>query len=139
MTTSFQSPCGIGLIKSIRSWFIPIGLIYLIYLISSHWPKSIFFNLIADASRRVTAEDDSEEGLNIKVNQDTRLDNRILDLRTPTNQAIYRYECFDSQFYLFLKLFKNGFFVHKMSSFTLHLQLWQKRYLHTLTKWALYK
>jgi len=47
---------------------------------------------IDDASRRVTAEDESEEGLNIKVNQDTRLDNRILDLRTPTNQAIYRIE-----------------------------------------------
>ena len=46
---------------------------------------------IEDASRRVTAEDESEEGLNIKVNQDTRLDNRILDLRTPTNQAIFRY------------------------------------------------
>jgi hypothetical protein len=30
--------------------------------------------------------------LNIKVNQDTRLDNRVLDLRTPTNQAIYRIE-----------------------------------------------
>ena len=28
----------------------------------------------------------------IRVNQDTRLDNRILDLRTPTNQAIYRVE-----------------------------------------------
>lgn len=25
-----------------------------------------------------------------KVNQDTRLDNRILDLRTTTNQAIFR-------------------------------------------------
>lgn len=33
-----------------------------------------------------------DEGLNIRVNQDTRLDNRILDLRTPTNQAIYRLE-----------------------------------------------
>ncbi|KAH6931331.1 hypothetical protein HPB50_023554 [Hyalomma asiaticum] len=30
------------------------------------------------------------EGLNIRVNQDTRLDNRVLDLRTPANQAIYR-------------------------------------------------
>lgn len=27
-----------------------------------------------------------------RVNQDTRLDNRILDLRTPTSQAIYRLE-----------------------------------------------
>lgn len=32
------------------------------------------------------------EGLQIKVNQDTRLDNRILDLRTPANQAIFRLE-----------------------------------------------
>lgn len=44
---------------------------------------------IEDAARKVT---DDEEGLNIKVNQDTRLDNRILDLRTPTNQAIFRLE-----------------------------------------------
>lgn len=32
------------------------------------------------------------EGLQIRVNQDTRLDNRILDLRTPANQAIFRLE-----------------------------------------------
>lgn len=32
------------------------------------------------------------EGLNIRVNQDTRLDNRVLDLRTPANQAIFRIE-----------------------------------------------
>jgi len=46
---------------------------------------------IEDASRRVTAEDE-KEGLSITVNQDTRLDNRVLDLRTPTNQAIFRIE-----------------------------------------------
>ncbi|XP_046741994.1 aspartate--tRNA ligase, cytoplasmic isoform X2 [Diprion similis] len=46
--------------------------------------------LIEDASRPVKAEE--SEGLNIKVNQDTRLDNRILDLRTPANQAIFRVE-----------------------------------------------
>ncbi|XP_072397071.1 aspartate--tRNA ligase, cytoplasmic [Diabrotica undecimpunctata] len=45
---------------------------------------------IEDAARPEKPED--EEGLNIRVNQDTRLDNRILDLRTPTNQAIYRLE-----------------------------------------------
>lgn len=28
--------------------------------------------------------------LAIRVNQETRLDNRILDLRTPTSQAIFR-------------------------------------------------
>lgn len=32
------------------------------------------------------------EGLKIRVNQDTRLDNRVLDLRTPANQAIFRLE-----------------------------------------------
>ncbi|KAK7084157.1 Aspartate--tRNA ligase, cytoplasmic [Halocaridina rubra] len=42
---------------------------------------------IEDAMRPDTED---PEGLHIKVNQDTRLDNRILDLRTPTNQAIYR-------------------------------------------------
>nr|XP_003702833.1 PREDICTED: aspartate--tRNA ligase, cytoplasmic [Megachile rotundata]XP_012139787.1 PREDICTED: aspartate--tRNA ligase, cytoplasmic [Megachile rotundata]XP_012139788.1 PREDICTED: aspartate--tRNA ligase, cytoplasmic [Megachile rotundata] len=45
---------------------------------------------IEDASRPVTEADDST--LNIKVNQDTRLDNRVLDLRTPANQAIFRVE-----------------------------------------------
>lgn len=43
---------------------------------------------IEDASR---PEDDTE-GLQIRVNQDTRLDNRVLDLRTPANQAIFRLE-----------------------------------------------
>lgn len=32
------------------------------------------------------------DSLNIRVNQDTRLDNRVLDLRTPANQAIFRLE-----------------------------------------------
>ncbi|XP_012273956.1 aspartate--tRNA ligase, cytoplasmic [Orussus abietinus] len=45
---------------------------------------------IEDASRPVTEADDTV--LNIKVNQDTRLDNRVLDLRTPANQAIFRVE-----------------------------------------------
>jgi len=44
--------------------------------------------LVEDAARPVHIED----GLNIKVNQDTRLDNRVLDLRTPANQAIFRLE-----------------------------------------------
>lgn len=44
---------------------------------------------IEDAGRRVTEE---EDGNFARVNQDTRLDNRILDLRTPTNQAIFRIE-----------------------------------------------
>ncbi|KAJ8979098.1 hypothetical protein NQ317_019627 [Molorchus minor] len=45
---------------------------------------------IEDACRPDKPED--EEGLNIRVNQDTRLDNRVLDLRTPTSQAIFRLE-----------------------------------------------
>ncbi len=50
---------------------------------------------IEDASRPEveTVESVTEsEGLNIRVNQDTRLDNRVLDLRTPTSQAIFRLE-----------------------------------------------
>ncbi|XP_063237483.1 aspartate--tRNA ligase, cytoplasmic [Bacillus rossius redtenbacheri] len=47
--------------------------------------------LIEDASRPVKDEEELE-GLNIRVNQDTRLDNRVLDLRTPANQAIFRLE-----------------------------------------------
>lgn len=42
---------------------------------------------IDDAAR---ADDDESQGP--MVNQDTRLDNRILDLRTATNQAIFRLE-----------------------------------------------
>merc|ERR1719474_560007 len=44
---------------------------------------------IEDAGRKLTDED---EGNFARVNQDTRLDNRVLDLRTPTNQAIFRLE-----------------------------------------------
>ncbi|KAJ1519622.1 hypothetical protein ONE63_004896 [Megalurothrips usitatus] len=47
--------------------------------------------LIEDASRPVK-DDEESDGLNIRVNQDTRLDNRVLDLRTPANQAIFRIE-----------------------------------------------
>lgn len=43
---------------------------------------------IEDAAR----PEGDDTGLNIRVNQDTRLDNRILDLRTPANQAIFRVE-----------------------------------------------
>ncbi|GAU87499.1 hypothetical protein RvY_00331 [Ramazzottius varieornatus] len=46
--------------------------------------------LIEDASRSEKAEDAT--GPQISVNQDTRLDNRVLDLRTTTNQAIFRLE-----------------------------------------------
>lgn len=46
--------------------------------------------LIEDASR--PEHDTSINALKIRVNQDTRLDNRVLDLRTPANQAIFRLE-----------------------------------------------
>ncbi|VDL55497.1 unnamed protein product [Hymenolepis diminuta] len=44
---------------------------------------------IEDAMRPDT--DETDESFS-RVNQDTRLDNRYIDLRTPTNQAIYRLE-----------------------------------------------
>ncbi|CAO1427841.1 unnamed protein product [Diamesa tonsa] len=45
---------------------------------------------IEDAAR--PEKKDDADSLNIRVNQDTRLDNRVLDLRTPANQAIFRLE-----------------------------------------------
>ncbi len=45
---------------------------------------------LEDASRPVTAAEEAS-GL-ATVGQDTRLDNRVLDLRTPANQAIFRVE-----------------------------------------------
>uniref|UniRef100_D3TLE4 Aspartate--tRNA ligase, cytoplasmic n=1 Tax=Glossina morsitans morsitans TaxID=37546 RepID=D3TLE4_GLOMM len=45
---------------------------------------------IEDASRPDNLDD--TDALNTRVNQDTRLDNRVLDLRTPANQAIFRLE-----------------------------------------------
>lgn len=48
--------------------------------------------LIEDASRPEKKDEEETEGLSIRVNQDTRLDNRVLDLRTPANQAIFRIE-----------------------------------------------
>ncbi|XP_071565940.1 aspartate--tRNA ligase, cytoplasmic isoform X1 [Temnothorax nylanderi] len=45
---------------------------------------------IEDAARPVGEAD--ETALNVRVNQDTRLDNRVLDLRTPANQAIFKVE-----------------------------------------------
>lgn len=45
---------------------------------------------IEDAARPENIDD--PEGLQIHVNQDTRLDNRVLDLRVATNQAIYRFQ-----------------------------------------------
>ncbi|CAG7786801.1 unnamed protein product [Allacma fusca] len=52
--------------------------------------------LIDDASR--PDSETGEDGLS-KVNQETKLDNRFLDLRTPTNQAIYRVEAAVCRFF----------------------------------------
>lgn len=59
-----------------------------VFVISSAKPQLPL--QIEDASRPNVEAD--ETGLSIKVNQDTRLDNRVLDLRTPANQAIFRVE-----------------------------------------------
>ncbi|XP_071450324.1 aspartate--tRNA ligase, cytoplasmic [Hetaerina americana] len=59
-----------------------------IWVISSAKPQLPL--QIEDAARPITEEE--VEGPNIAVNQDTRLDNRVLDLRTPANQAIFRLE-----------------------------------------------
>nr|XP_002125902.1 aspartate--tRNA ligase, cytoplasmic [Ciona intestinalis] len=48
--------------------------------------------LIEDASRPELEDGKNEEGGRPRVNLDTRLDNRILDLRTTTKQAIFRLE-----------------------------------------------
>nr|WIM01491.1 cytoplasmic aspartate--tRNA ligase [Limnephilus lunatus] len=58
------------------------------FLISA--AKSQLPLLLEDASRPEKSDD--PEALKIRVNQDTRLDNRVLDLRTPANQAIFRLE-----------------------------------------------
>uniref|UniRef100_U5EXR9 Aspartate--tRNA ligase, cytoplasmic n=1 Tax=Corethrella appendiculata TaxID=1370023 RepID=U5EXR9_9DIPT len=60
-----------------------------IYLVSA--AKAQLPLQIEDAARPEKSSDDSE-ALKIRVNQDTRLDNRVLDLRTPANQAIFRLE-----------------------------------------------
>lgn len=63
-------------------------------LVSQIWIVSVAVSQlplqIEDASRPEKSDD--PESLKIRVNQDTRLDNRILDLRTPANQAIFRLE-----------------------------------------------
>eukprot|EP00794_Sanderia_malayensis_P003093 gene3093-3559_t len=56
-----------------------------IFVISAADPRLPL--LIEDASR---PETDEARGSLSRVNQDTRLDNRIIDLRTITNQALYK-------------------------------------------------
>ncbi|XP_055353433.1 LOW QUALITY PROTEIN: aspartate--tRNA ligase, cytoplasmic-like [Paramacrobiotus metropolitanus] len=57
-----------------------------LYVVSAAEPQLPL--LIEDAVRSENAED----GPQITVNQDTRLNNRVLDLRTTTNQAVFRLE-----------------------------------------------
>ncbi|KAK4873420.1 hypothetical protein RN001_015449 [Aquatica leii] len=67
---------------------------YIELVVSQIWVVSVAASQlplqIEDASRPEKQED--ADSLNIRVNQDTRLDNRVLDLRTPANQAIFRIE-----------------------------------------------
>ncbi|CAF1458464.1 unnamed protein product [Rotaria sordida] len=59
-----------------------------LFVVSSAEPRLPL--LIEDAMR---PDDPTGEGLQVPhVLQDTRLDNRVIDLRTPANQAIYRVE-----------------------------------------------
>jgi len=58
-----------------------------VFVVSASDPKLPL--QIEDAARKMTEDD---EGTFARVNQDVRLDNRILDLRTPANQAIFRLE-----------------------------------------------
>ena len=60
-----------------------------IWVVSQSEPKLPI--QIEDASRRVD-ESSSKDALTVTVNQDQRLDNRVIDLRTATNQAVYRLE-----------------------------------------------
>lgn len=64
---------------------------------------------IEDAARAISDVDDA---LNIRVNQDTRLDNRVLDLRTPANQAIFRVEAGVCKLFRDILTFKVNLFIY---------------------------
>jgi aspartyl-tRNA synthetase len=66
-----------------------------IFCVSQSLPQLPF--QLEDAMRPEGSDD--TEGPNIRVNQDTRLDNRIIDLRTVTNQAIFRIEAAICRFF----------------------------------------
>lgn len=59
-----------------------------IFVVSKAVPKLPL--LIEDASRPIATDDSAADDGRPRVNLDTRLDNRVLDLRTTTNQAIFR-------------------------------------------------
>lgn len=61
-----------------------------------------------DAEEEKPADDQATGDLNIRVRQDTRLDNRVLDLRTPANQAIFKLEAGVCQLFR-CSLAKRGF------------------------------
>ncbi|VDD83401.1 unnamed protein product [Mesocestoides corti] len=73
-----------------------------VFVISASSPVLPF--QIEDAVR----PDDDEDNLS-RVNQDTRLDNRFIDLRTPTNYAIYRVE--HGVVHLFMEYLDNHGFI----------------------------
>ena len=45
---------------------------------------------VEDAMRPETGAESEEARQQLRANQETKLDNRVIDLRTPTNQALYR-------------------------------------------------
>lgn len=62
----------------------------MVFVVSASEPKLPL--QIEDAARQEVDPSKDPDNLAIRVNQDTRLDNRILDLRTPANQAIFKLE-----------------------------------------------
>ena len=64
--------------------------VQLLFVVSASEPRLPL--QIEDAARSEVEQGKDSDNLAIRVNQDTRLDNRILDLRTPANQAIFKLE-----------------------------------------------
>jgi aspartyl-tRNA synthetase len=69
------------IVRAARNFHDDWGIICPVFTICVEVPQAVRYIVFQDM-----------EGLNIRVNQDTRLDNRVLDLRTPANQAIFRLE-----------------------------------------------
>ncbi|CAF1357211.1 unnamed protein product [Adineta steineri] len=60
-----------------------------IYVVSPAEPR---LPLLIEDAMRPDEPNTADDAQTARVNQDTRLDNRVIDLRTPANQAIYRVE-----------------------------------------------
>ncbi len=71
--------------------------------------------LIEDCSR--SEKDAIESGLPVTTRLDTRLDNRVIDLRTVTNQSIFKIRAI-------IKLFRRIFYLTRMNLLKSNLQNW---------------